>query len=111
MSRLASGIKRPVGKHMDQLSCTLSRGNPCHIMTERFHEFDRRVIVGILEADLIRNELIMKTRLSESLRGAQLLVDRVNDVLNSGCDNTTSSRRACDQKKLSIRVGDNCRGN
>lgn len=66
-------------------------------MPETLHESDSRVIIGIFEGDLVRNQLIMKARLGESLRGTQSLIDNVDDILQGCSDDSAASLRASDQ--------------
>jgi hypothetical protein len=79
-------------------------------MPKALHESDSRIIIRILKGDLVGNQLIMQTRLCKSLSSTQLLVNRMNDILDSGRDNTTASGRASNQEKLAIWSKDDRRG-
>jgi hypothetical protein len=67
-------------------------------VSKTLHEGHSAVIIGILESDLVRNQLIMETRLGESLRRSQALVDNVDDVLHCCGDDSAASFCAGDQQ-------------
>ena len=50
-------------------------------MASRRHESSSLVIVGVLEADLIRDQLIMEPRCSQCLGSGHVLIENVPEIL------------------------------
>lgn len=67
-------------------------------MSTTLHESNSGIVIGILKHDLIWDQLIMETRLGQSSSGSHALIDGVDDVLDCGCDDPTSSCGTGDKK-------------
>jgi hypothetical protein len=78
-------------------------------MPQVLHEGNRGVVIGILESNLVGHQLIMQTRFSQCFSSRETLVNRMNDVLDSGSDDATSACRSGDQEEFAIRSFDNRR--
>ena len=75
-------------------------------MSQGLHERDRGVIIRVLERDLIRDQLIMETRLGQGFGSCHSLVNDVNDVLNSSSENAAPSCCSYYEVQLPIRTSD-----
>lgn len=74
-------------------------------MPEGLHERNGRVIVSVLELDHVWNQLIVETGLSQGVVRRHLLVDGVDDVLESGRDDPTASCCTGDEECAAVGAG------
>ena len=58
---LTGSYKCTVAQSRQPLRCRFTRCNPRDVVAKRLHESDSLVVVRILEADLIRFELVMES--------------------------------------------------
>lgn len=105
-----SSIESTIWKNTDSLRRALPWRNPADIVSTVLHKRDSRIIVGVLEGGLIRNQLIMQTGLCQSFRCCHSLVDDMNDVLDSRGDDTAPSGGSGDQEQRAVWTGDDYRG-
>lgn len=76
-------------------------------MPARLHEGHGLVVVAILERDLVGDQLIMQTGLSQSFSRRETTINSVDDVLDGRGDDPTAARRASHEKDSTVRVSHN----
>lgn len=71
-------------------------------MPTALHKRDSRIVIGILESGLVRDELVMQTRFGQGFCRSQALINDVDDVLHSGSDDIASTCSAGDQEQRAV---------
>ena len=96
LSRLSTRLESTIGVSSQTLSCRLAGRNPGDIVTKALHKSNGLIVVRILEANLIRLQLIMETGLSERLFHGGVLVQDMPKILNGSGDDAAASCRSND---------------
>lgn len=104
LSRLARRLERPVGQHPDGLRRALPRCHPGDVVAATLHKRDRVVVKGVLERDVVGDQLVVQPRLGQRFRGTQPLVEDVDDALHRGRDDATAACGAGDEIQRSVRM-------
>lgn len=69
------------------------------------HKRNRIIVVPILKRHLVRNELVVQTRLRQGFGRRETPVDDVDDVLHGGSDYAASACGAGDEEEGAVGVG------
>jgi len=70
------------------------------------HELDGGVVVRVLETHDVRQQLIVQTRFGQGLRGREVLVEHVPEVLDGGGDDAGAAGGADDEVEAAVGVLD-----
>lgn len=76
-------------------------------MASTRHECDRRIIVRVLEHDLVRYELVVEARLRKRPGGRHVLIEDVPQVLDGGGDDARATGGADDEVERPVGILDN----
>lgn len=73
-------------------------------MAASLHERDRVVVEGVLERDVVGNQLVVQARLGQRFGCTQPPVEDVDDALHRGRDDATAAGGAGDEIQRSVRM-------
>lgn len=91
LSWLSRSIKCAIRQDTNRLCRTLPGSNPGDVVATRLHECNSRVVICILEGDLVGDKLVMKPWFGQRFGGSQSLVDDVDDILHRSGDDAAAA--------------------
>jgi len=94
LPRVSSRFETAITQSPDDVTRTIPRWYPSHLVAPIFQELYSPIVVTPLEGDLVWYELIMQSSSQQRLMRTQTPIQDVNSILNGGGDDARSARCA-----------------
>lgn len=106
LPRFAGGLERAVRQPPQRLRRAQARRHIRDVVAAFPHELDGGVVVRVLETYDVRQQLIVQARFGQGLRGCEVLVEHVPEVLDGGGDDAGAAGGADGEVEAAVCILD-----